>query len=213
MTTMIRVPAPSALLTSNVPPSALARARILSRPWWPRRRAACGFRPRPSSAISSRTLSPGALDGDPGVEGERFDQRLVIVAELGCILLVGEVQAPDDLAGDSDGHPQERVHRRVVGREAVALRMRGDGPNPVRAVLADDQAQQDMATRQIADGASLVGADPAGDELGDQALIVDDAERRVLGGDQLADAVDDQLQDLLDVEDAADAPDRGVERL
>ena len=45
------------------------------------------------------------------------------------------------------------------------------------------------------------------------ARLVDDAERRILRRDQLADAVDDQLQDQLDVQEAADATDSGVERL
>ena len=44
-------------------------------------------------------------------------------------------------------------------------------------------------------------------------LLVDDAQGRVLGAHQLANAVDDQLEDLLDLEHAADAAYRGVERL
>ena len=70
-----------------------------------------------------------------------------------------------------------------------------------------------MAPRQVANGTALLAADTAGDELGDDALLVDDAQGRVLGAHQLANAVDNQLQHLLDLEHAAEAAHRGVERL
>ena len=70
----------------------------------------------------------------------------------------------------------------------------------VRAVLADDQAQQPATARQVADGAPLFDGDPTGDEPGDDALLIDDAQGRVLGAHQLANAVDNQLQHLLDLE-------------
>jgi hypothetical protein len=101
----------------------------------------------------------------------------------------------------------------MVGWRAIALRVESDVRNSVGAVLADDQAQQAPAARQVTDGPSLLGTDPAGDELADLAPLVADAERRVLSTNELAHPVDDELEDLLDVEHAADAADRGVERL
>ena len=101
----------------------------------------------------------------------------------------------------------------MLFRSAVALRISGDVRDPIRAILADDQAEEAVAARQIADGFPLLRGDPAGDELGDQPSLVDDAKCDIFRRDQVADAIDDQLEDLLDVEEAADAADRGVERL
>ena len=70
-----------------------------------------------------------------------------------------------------------------------------------------------VAARQVADGTSLVGRDAAGDEVEDQSLVIDDAERRVLGASELAHPIDDELQDLLHFEHAADAARGGVEIL
>ncbi len=73
--------------------------------------------------------------------------------------------------------------------------------------------KQPMAARQVADGAALLRGDPAGEELGDPSRSVDDAERGVGRAHQLAHPVHDQLQHLVDVEHAADATHRGIERL
>ncbi|MDP9468038.1 MAG: hypothetical protein M3P32_04770 [Chloroflexota bacterium] len=68
-----------------------------------------------------------------------------------------------------------------------------------------------MAARQVADGPALFSADPTRDELRDQAGLIHDTERRVLGCHELTHTVDDELQDLVDVEKAADPADRGVQ--
>ena len=52
-------------------------------------------------------VEAGVVDGDGGMQGEHLDQGLVIGAELGGILLVGQVQPPDDVAADRGGSPQE----------------------------------------------------------------------------------------------------------
>ena len=51
------------------------------------------------------------------------------------------------------------------------------------------------------------------DEALDPPGCVDDAECRVVSPDEVADALDDQLQDGLDVEDLGDGPGRLDERL
>ena len=141
-------------------------------------------------------VEAGVLDRDARMQRERLDQRLVIGAELGRTLLVRQVQTPDDLALDSHGNAQERLHRRMFGREAEALGVGGDGRDPIRPVLPDDQPQQPSAAGEVADGLSLLVADPARDELGDQPRLVDNAESGILRGDELADPIDDELQDL-----------------
>ena len=78
-------------------------------------------------------VKAGVLDGDAGGEGQGFDQRLVVARELGPADLVGEVEVAVDLVAHLDGHAEERGHRGMVGREAVALRMRAQIGRPAAA--------------------------------------------------------------------------------
>ena len=157
-------------------------------------------------------VEPRVLDRDPGMQGEHLDQRLVIGAELRGPELVREIEAPDDLAAGRDRHAEEAGHGRVVRREPVALRVAGDVGDPVGPILADDQPEQPAAVRQVADRGAIVVADAARDEALDGAVAVDDADGGVLRVDELAHPVDDHLQHAVDVEHAADAAHRLVER-
>ena len=64
-------------------------------------------------------------DGDRRVGGQRLDHLLVLGGELGGVELVGQVNLPELALAHADGHAQEGVHRRVVGREAGAVRVVG----------------------------------------------------------------------------------------
>ena len=77
-------------------------------------------------------VEPSVLDGDARPEGQGHDQGFVISRELGPADLVGEVEIPVDLISDLDRHPQERGHRRVVGREAESCRGASRGSPVVR---------------------------------------------------------------------------------
>jgi hypothetical protein len=61
------------------------------------------------------------------------------------------------------------VHRRVVRREAVAARVRGDVVDADRVGLAGDHAEQAVAVRRRPDPLALRPADAAGDEALDAA--------------------------------------------
>ena len=76
-------------------------------------------------------VEPRVLDRYSRMKGEGLDQRLVVRAEIGSALLVGQVQATDHVPLDRHWHAQEGVHGRVVGREAVALSVRRNLRNPV----------------------------------------------------------------------------------
>src|SRR5262245_28053582 len=95
----------------------------------------------------------------------------------------------------------------MLGREAVALGMGCDVRDAERATLPDDQPEQAMTLRRIAESGTLLGRDPAGDEALDASLVGEDAERRVARTDERPDAVDDELQDGLDLEGARDRAD------
>ena len=105
------------------------------------------------------------------------------------------------------------MHLGVVRREAGTVGVIADLADPVRPTLADDQPEQAAPARDRADPDSLLVGHAARDEAGDLPLLVGGAERGVLGADQVADAVDDQLQDALDVQLTGDRAARVVERL
>ena len=156
-------------------------------------------------------VEPGVLDGDAGVQGEHLDEPLVVLGEVAGGLLVGQVQPADRPALGPDRDAQQRVHRRVVRREAVAARVGGDVGTRIGCGLARDHAEQAVAVRRGADPLALGAADAAGDEPLDAAVLVDDTEGGVLGVGQLADAIGDQLQDAVQVQDAGDAAGGSVE--
>ena len=68
-------------------------------------------------------VQPRVLDRDAGRDSERHDELLVDVAERVVRALVGQVQVPEDLTADRDGHPEERPHRWVIRGEAEAVGM------------------------------------------------------------------------------------------
>ncbi len=103
------------------------------------------------------------------------------------------------------------MHVGVIGREAISLRVGTDVLDSVRLILADDEPEEPTAVGQLADACSSLIGDPARDEALDGPLCVNDADRRVLGIDEVAHSIRDQLQDAVDVEHAADAADRLVE--
>ena len=59
--------------------------------------------------------------------------------------LLGQVEVAEDLAAGADRDPEERAHRRVVGREPVGRRVRGDVVQPQRYGSVDDQPEQPVA--------------------------------------------------------------------
>ena len=157
-------------------------------------------------------VKPGVVDRDAGVEREHLDEGLVVLAEFGGVELVREVQPTDDLAACLDRHAQERVHLRMVRRKAIALGVARDVRDEVRAVLTDDEPKQASAVGQVTDPRALLVVDAAGDEALDRAIGIDDSDRGVLGADQAAHLVGDQLEDAVDIEDPADAAHRLIER-
>ncbi len=159
-------------------------------------------------------VEPGVLDRNARAEGEHLDEHLVHLAELGGVALVREVEVPDRPALGHHGDAEERGHRRVVGREPVGIRVVGDVRDAVRLALADDQAEQPVPARRRPDLGTLLDRHPDRDEPLDPTVGVDDAQGRVLRADQVADALDDELEDGFDVEhlgDRARRLDEGLE--
>ena len=57
----------------------------------------------------------------PAAAASADDELLVDVGEHVAAGLLGEVEVAEHLVADQDRHPEERRHRRVVRREAVAV--------------------------------------------------------------------------------------------
>lgn len=75
-----------------------------------------GFQPSlPATAVFEQS---GVLDGNTGSRGQRNSEVLVLVGEVLSALLLRQVQVPEDGIPDPDGDTQERLHGRMVGREA-----------------------------------------------------------------------------------------------
>ena len=69
-----------------------------------------------------------------------------------------------------------------------------------------------MLARERADGLPLLVADAVDDELGEAAVVVGDAERRVLGVEQFAGRGDDRLEDVAHLQVPAHGQQRGAHR-
>jgi hypothetical protein len=63
-----------------------------------------------------------------------------------------------------------------------------------RSGVVDQHPQDAAADRDVADGRPLGGADPGGDELGDDAVPTQDTQRPVAGPGEVGGQLDDALQ-------------------
>ena len=150
-------------------------------------------------------VEAGVLDGHRRRPGQRHRQLLVNVAEGLGTLLVGQVQVPEDLLAHDDRHAEERPHRGGVGREPVAVGMLPEIGEPQRLRFEDQQTEDPMAPREIADGPVGLVVEAGGDELDEAGpRLVEEAERAIASVHQVGGGVDDALQHCLQVEVGAD---------
>ncbi len=154
--------------------------------------------------LADAEVQSSVLDGDGSMTGERLDQLQVRFGERSSVTPIGQVQVADGLAPNDDRHADEAVHRRVSGRKARPTRVVRDVRDEVRATLTDDEAEQASASWQVPDPRALGGIETAGDEAIDLTLGIDDAKGCIARLGQVADAVDDELEDGLDVEHRGD---------
>ena len=81
------------------------------------------------------------------------------LGEVVAALLLGQVEVPVGDAAEHDRDAEERLHRRVVAREADRARVVGEVVQPQRARLADEDAEDPAAARQVADRRVRLGVD------------------------------------------------------
>ena len=156
--------------------------------------SACRRRFRPAGPVDVRddleqllaalplVVEAGVLDRDARRDRERTDELLVDLGELVRALLLGQVEVAEHLVAHADRDAQERGHRRVVGREAEGVGVRGEVREPQRPGIADEQAEDAVALGLVPDPRALLVVDADGDELHEAvAILADDAERAVPG--------------------------------
>ena len=92
-------------------------------------------------------VEAGVLDGDAGRGGEGDDHLLVDVAEDVVARLVAEVEVAEHLVAHPHRHTEERAHRRVVGREPVAVGVLPEVGEADRLGVDDEQPEDAVALR------------------------------------------------------------------
>jgi hypothetical protein len=120
---------------------------------------------QPALAAVRLLVQPRVLDGDRRGAGECDDSVLVLVGEVPATLLLGEVEVAEDTAPAAYGDSQERVHRWVVRRKAVGLRMLLELVQPQRPRVGDQQPEDAVPSRQSSDRRALLVVDSPGDEV------------------------------------------------
>ena len=160
--------------------------------------------------LTDRSLvEPSILDRDPRGRGQRDHDGLVLVGEARGADLLGEVEVAEDLMTDPHRGPHEAAHRGVVRREPVRRRVVGQGVQPQRSWVADQQAQYAMTPGKGADGVPLRGGQAVGDELDEVLAVRSEHPQGAVGRvDQVAGAGHDPGQDLWQVQPRGDGHDR-----
>lgn len=146
--------------------------------------------------VAGHPVQPGVLDGDPGGHGQGDRCGFILRGELGCAVLVGEVQIPVHLAADPHGHAQKRRHRRMTARKSVAVRALRQVGQAQRFRLDDQSAQNAPATRAGSDGKFLVRLQTDREELVEgRAVLAQHPERPVTGVNERTRFTDEVTED------------------
>ncbi len=138
-------------------------------------------------------------DRDCGMSGEQPDQLLVLVGEVGRVELLGQVERPDHSRRRHDRDAEERAHVRMAIRPPAAeARVLVDVGGAVRRRGLEHCPEHTVLPRQRAERGDQAVAHPGGEEAPEAAVAVGQPERRVPRPRQLARAVHEPLQDLVD---------------
>jgi hypothetical protein len=194
------------------------------------RRATSVSAAEPSVSVSSAELTSAAASNQrrrkvvssnsrafsittPAAGREGHHDVLVLDGERAAAPLLGEVEVAEHLVPDPDRDAEEGLHRGVVGRESVRRRVLAEDGQPQRLGPVDDETEDPVAGRQVADGGPLVGGEPVGHELAQPptGTAAEHAQRAELRVGERARGGDDALQRTLQRQVGVDADD-GVEQ-
>ena len=110
---------------------------------------------QPALLAAGLLVQLGVVDRHAGRGGQRDEQRLVLLVEVGAALLLGQVEVAVDLVPDPHRDAEEAAHRRMPGREAARLGAGRDVRQPQRARVGDQRAEQAPALRPVMDRRDL----------------------------------------------------------
>ncbi len=96
-------------------------------------------------------------------------------------LCVRQVEVAERLVLIRDGRRQQRLHGRVPVGKADRLAVGGHVVEPQRDLLLGNVSEQALSLRGMVDGRLLLVRQAEREELHDLAVLVEDAEGRVLG--------------------------------
>ena len=146
-----------------------------------------------------RLVEPRVLDRGRCLGGEEPGQLLVLVREVAAALLLGEVEVAEDDAAHAHGHAEERLHRRMPGREPDRARVAREVVQAQDAVVADERSEDAAPAWEVADLRAQLVVDARVDEALELAVgRVEHAERGVPGARQRGDGLDELLQERVE---------------
>ena len=181
----------------------------------PRRRR--GGRLQPQLVLAGLVVGAGVTDRHAGCGRQRYRDLLVARGEVDGRArradLVGEVQVAEHRSAGPHRHPEERLHRRVVRREAHRRRMVGDVVQPQHVRGGREVTEHPAALGQVTDQQRRLRVDALVDELLQTAVLPEHPQGPVPGARQAAPGRDEPLQDGGHVEVGGHRDDRVHHRL
>jgi hypothetical protein len=146
-------------------------------------------------------VEAGVDDRDRGVSGEHDDQLFVLVGEVVRADLLGQVEGPDHALRRHDRYAEEGAHvGMAAGPSATEAWMLVDVPRAVGSIRLEHRAEHSVLPRKRAERGDELVAHARGEEPPKAAVAVRKSERRVTCGGELASAVHEALQHVLDRE-------------
>jgi len=140
-------------------------------------------------------VETGVLDGQTRRRGKAHGKLLIDIGEHLTVGLVRQVQVAVHDASQTDGHAEERRHRRVTGREPETVRMGLQVGEPQRLRLEDQQTEDAVPLGPSADACGRFIGEADGDELGQTgSRLVEHPKGCILGVDQIGCGLGDSAQ-------------------
>ena len=150
-------------------------------------------------------MGAGVDDRRGRLRREQHQDFLVRAGELGPAFLLADKEVADRGALFPDRRSQNGPRQHQVGGETERANVGGQVAQPQRRLQLAQVLEEPRSVGPGRELAVLVRREPGGDEVLDLPGLADGRDQSVAGADQRAGAVDDLLQDGVEVEAGADA--------
>ena len=163
---------------------------------------------RPASGALLVAVNAGVGDRRCRLRGEQAQHLLVLGREPAPALLFAEEEVADVHAAVADRGPQQDFRRQQLGGDPERTEIAGEVVQSQRIGKVTQVFEEPPSVRPVGQPAVFVGRDPGDDEVLELAGLVDGEDPTAPGRGQRAGALDDLPQDGVEIEAAADAPNR-----